>query len=254
MPEIEKEILLHKNLFREYQKRYGSAFAKIYLDWWDNLIIKPIMSIKKGVFLDCGCGTGDLTEKIAEARKNDLIVGLDVSREMIGNKKRKANTFWVVGNANNLPFKNASFDVVICKETLHHLSSPQEALFEFSRVLKKKGWLLLSDPCDNSLILRILRRICFKFMKKFNPGHAAFRKSQLNCMLKKSGFRVINQYYFGYIAYPLCGLSDILPLLKFLPFSVLITKWLIKLDIFLSKIPLLRENSWLIITHAQKKA
>ena len=252
MPSLEKEIELHKRLFQEYKKRYSSAFAQLYLKWWDGLITEPIKAIKEGTILDCGCGIGYLARKIAKDKEGVLVVGLDASKEMLGQTEQIGNLFWVVADATSLPFKDKSLDVVICKETLHHLSQPEKALSEFARTLKDGGWLLLSDPCADSLVLTFLRKVCFKVMKRFNPDHGAFKKDQLNRILKRNSFRVMKQYRVGYFAYPLCGLADILPILKLFPFSVLITSYLIKFDTFLGKIPLLRKNNWLIVTHAQK--
>lgn len=249
---LEKEIELHKHLHGEYQRRYGPAFARLYLKWWDDLITEPIKTMKDGSFLDCGCGTGYLASEIARGKKEALVIGLDASRNMLGRIRQTENLFWAVADATKLPFRNDCFDAVICKEMFHHLSQPQKAVLECARVLKKRGWLLLSDPCADSLLLTVLRKVCFRIMKRFNPDHGAFKKDQLDLILKRNGFRVIKQYRVGYLAYPLCGLADILPILKFLPFSDLITKHLIRLDVFFSKIPLLRDNNWLIVTHAQK--
>jgi SAM-dependent methyltransferase len=50
----------------------------------------------------------------------------------------------VVGDAHTLPFKNEEFDTVVCVEVLEHLHTPQVAIDEMRRVLRKGGTLLLT--------------------------------------------------------------------------------------------------------------
>lgn len=48
------------------------------------------------------------------------------------------------GDAHTLPFRDASFDVVLCTEVLEHLPEPQRAIDEMFRVLTPGGQLLLT--------------------------------------------------------------------------------------------------------------
>lgn len=50
----------------------------------------------------------------------------------------------VVADAHNLPFENEKFEIILCTEVLEHLHSPQIAVSEMSRVLKKGGLLILT--------------------------------------------------------------------------------------------------------------
>lgn len=52
----------------------------------------------------------------------------------------------VVADASNLPFRDHSFDAVICSELLEHVSSPSLVLKEVFRVLKKGGVLFATVP------------------------------------------------------------------------------------------------------------
>lgn len=252
MSTITEEVRLHKKLYKEYEKRYSPEFAQVYLEWWDRLILEPIEKQEVKDILDCGCGNGYLSRKIVEMKKGASVIGLDASSDMLKNAPRGKNLSFVVGDAMNLPFRDSFFDVIVCKESLHHLDFPEKAITEFWRTLRPNGLLLLSDPCSDSLILSILRKIIFRFSKKFNPDHGSFGKEEVKKMLGNNGFKVSNQYRIGYLAYPLCGLSDMLPILKYLPLSTRVAKFLIKLDNFFSIIPIIRTNNWLIITHAKK--
>ena len=50
----------------------------------------------------------------------------------------------VLGDAHNLPFPGASFDLVLCSEVLEHLKNPPQAISEFMRVLRPGGVLLIT--------------------------------------------------------------------------------------------------------------
>lgn len=52
----------------------------------------------------------------------------------------------IVGDAHNLPLEDESIDAVICKSVLEHLHSPEQAVNEMHRVLKKDGKCLVYLP------------------------------------------------------------------------------------------------------------
>lgn len=51
-----------------------------------------------------------------------------------------------IGELNRLPFKNCSFEGVLCTQTLEHLEWPRESVREFFRVLRPSGTLYLTAP------------------------------------------------------------------------------------------------------------
>lgn len=51
----------------------------------------------------------------------------------------------VVADANNLPYSPASFDLVMCLETLEHAREPWQVASEIKRVVKKNGAVILSS-------------------------------------------------------------------------------------------------------------
>ncbi len=216
MSRLKREIELHKKIYRDYKKRYSPCFAQEYLQWWDELIIKPLGQTSKGRILDCGCGTGYLSLKIGGKRPEATVIGLDPSKEMLSLASPSKNVHFKVGNATELPFKSGFFEAIVCKEALHHVDKPQKAVKEFYRTLKPGGLLMLSDPCSDSFLLQTLRKIFFAFSKKFDPNHGSFGKNEVRKILERNGFRVLEQFRVGYIAYPLCGMADILPLFEIL--------------------------------------
>jgi len=61
--------------------------------------------------------------------------------------------------AEDLPFENESFDIVLAKDTLHHFSDTEKALSEISRVLRPGGLFIVSEPYWS-----LLGRFIFRFI------------------------------------------------------------------------------------------
>lgn len=97
-----------------------------------NRQIYEIKDLVKGrLVADIGCGDGNLKEVIEKAG------GKWVGVEAFGRGK-----FIVMGRAENLPFKNCLFDIVIMNAVLEHVPDVSKAFFETSRVLKKGGMFI----------------------------------------------------------------------------------------------------------------
>jgi len=107
--------------------------------------------------LDAACGTGDLTKAFADAlqrmgRKGEgaesPVVGLDFTPEMLDvarDRKATALTEYIEGDAMDLPFADASFDVVSIAFGIRNVSRPEVALAEFRRVLRPGGRLIVLE-------------------------------------------------------------------------------------------------------------
>ncbi len=99
------------------------------------------------VVLDIACGEGYGTNLLAASAEQ--ATGVDVDGKIIDHaskKYRKDNLSFKQGTVEKIPFDSATFDVVICFETLEHTTEHELALKEFKRVLKPGGLLLISTP------------------------------------------------------------------------------------------------------------
>jgi ubiquinone/menaquinone biosynthesis C-methylase UbiE len=99
--------------------------------------------------VDLGCGPGDLVVEIASRLKDAKIVGLDLSPSMLLWAGRHATADgrvrFVVGDAADLPFGDASVDVVVSTLSMHHWEDPSDAFAEIARVLRPDGVALIYD-------------------------------------------------------------------------------------------------------------
>ncbi|MFF4831818.1 class I SAM-dependent methyltransferase [Streptomyces sp. NPDC001315] len=103
--------------------------------------------------LDVGCGTGNLLRTTGQQHRNVDLVGLDPDPKALARAERKARRVGLTvrldrGFAQELPYREGSFDRVFSSLMLHHLdSASREALLaEVRRVLRPDGLLVLADP------------------------------------------------------------------------------------------------------------
>src|SRR5687768_8569301 len=98
---------------------------------------------------DLGCGDGYLT--IEAARWAKKVVGVDRSPEMLvrakalAKRRKVSNIAWKRGELESVPLDDASVDVAVLSQALHHAEDPARALTEAARVLRPGGKLLVLD-------------------------------------------------------------------------------------------------------------
>jgi SAM-dependent methyltransferase len=93
-----------------------------------------------GRLLDIGCGSG--WSSYLFSQHNYQVVGIDLNAK--GFESPTANNLTLVqASCINLPFDDASFDVVASNQAIEHIPEPQQAIMEMIRVLKPGGILCL---------------------------------------------------------------------------------------------------------------
>jgi ubiquinone/menaquinone biosynthesis C-methylase UbiE len=99
--------------------------------------------------LDVGCGTGvNLLEAARWFAPTRLLCGIDISPGMVAVAKSKAAALGVpaqftVGDAEQLPYPDATFDLVIANSVLHWFKDRGAAVREMARVLRPGGQVLI---------------------------------------------------------------------------------------------------------------
>lgn len=96
--------------------------------------------------LEIGVGTGEAF--VAFGQRYDLAVAFDISHAMVTMARRKAATAgrFCVASAEVLPFRDRSFDAVLCMDVLEHVNSPAAAMREIGRVLAPGGVAYVTTP------------------------------------------------------------------------------------------------------------
>lgn len=124
-------------------------------DPWYQLIMKMLQpavhDFKGRRVIEIGCGLGGFL--VNTARRGAMVVGLDVSskairiaRKLVNRSRLQSNVELVVGDAQFLPFREESGDIVVCSETLEHVPDYEKAFGELVRIARKSGYLCLTVP------------------------------------------------------------------------------------------------------------
>jgi SAM-dependent methyltransferase len=98
-----------------------------------------IPQLASGSVLDLGCGAGDSVEQFRNVNPSVEWVGVDIERSPEVAARRREDAEFVVFDGVHLPFGDASFDSVYCKQVLEHVRAPAPLLAEVARVLRPGG-------------------------------------------------------------------------------------------------------------------
>lgn len=243
LDQFAQEIAVQDRVALDYEAaRYSNEYALRYHRWWTDLMLRTVKT--EGRILDNGCGIGPLFERLPSAD----IMGLDISSAMLDAASRHSDRL-ILGNSQNLPFADASFDLAFCRSLLHHLPDPAEAVAEMHRVLRPGGELVLVDP--NTSILSWLPRKMFYHGDHFSDDHENMSRARFEKMLEGS-FVIEKIQYFGYLAYPLFGFPDLVDISKWIPFKSISYPIIMAFDQILSMIPFVRALAWAILIKARR--
>ena len=98
---------------------------------------------------DLGCGEGYLT--IEAARWASEVIAVDRSdvvldrAKSLASRRRVSNVTWKRGELEKLPIKDASVDVALLSQALHHAANPARAVAEAARITVARGRVLILD-------------------------------------------------------------------------------------------------------------
>ena len=116
--------------------------------------LQPLL-LEPAAILDLGSATGATGRLLRKRFKRAHIVSLDLSPPMLKLGRQQASWFsrasFVRGDANRLPFANASFDMVVANQLLPWMPEPQSVFAEVARVLAAGGVFAFATLGPDSL-------------------------------------------------------------------------------------------------------
>lgn len=129
-----------------YRKHTTKSKAQKYLiERFYDVFMTEVEKLQPETVLDVGCGEGFTLERFHKKKIGKKLVGIDFLKTAIDiGKKERPYLDLNVGNIYDIPFKDNSFDLVICSEVLEHVDDPKKGLKELARVTKKNA--ILSVP------------------------------------------------------------------------------------------------------------
>jgi len=187
----------HLDHIRERFTRSAQAFTEFVLsgraeeaERLAGLATEGLANARTAVDIACGPGTFAM----AFAARLGYIIGVDFTPAMLAEGRQAANRAgitnlrFVLADANALPFRDESVDIVSCCYALHHLVAPAHVIGEMVRITNRGGRiavadLIVPDGADPDLHNRIERIR--------DPSHAtSLRKSELCDLLSSAGLRI----------------------------------------------------------------
>lgn len=147
-----------RTFFDRRAKHYEKTFSLPLVKRLEQAEVSRILSVaevaSKSV-LDIGCGYGKFS-KLWKERGARLVVGMDFSKNMLEQAKKKGNCFFLMGDAFKIPFKEGSFDVITCIGVANYYENVDALLEEICRVATEE--VILTFP-KNSRIGKIYAKI-----------------------------------------------------------------------------------------------
>lgn len=152
---------------------------------------------KPSKILDVGCASGFLTSRITDFFPLAESFGIDSYKEAIQfGQKSYPNIKLRYGDAHKLPFKNGSFDLITCIETLEHLENPKGAICEMARCLKKDGYILIGQDTDNLLFRTVWMIWTKRSGKVWHNSHLhPYSPGRLEKLIKECGLKIIKKKF-----------------------------------------------------------
>lgn len=166
---------------RNYQENYAEDCAPMYDKVNRTEKAKRILAVFKDAcnenlnnlsVLDVGCSTGIIDNYLAPNFKK--IIGIDIDGkavEFAQKNKHPANASFQIGDAMNLTFADASFNIVIANHVYEHVPNAEKLFAEIYRVLKPNGTCYLAavnrlqifEPHHNLPFLSLMPRFLVPF-------------------------------------------------------------------------------------------
>ena len=173
------------NRHRKSKMARGGYWAHDY-----RYALKAIESISPSSLIDIGCGPGAFLCAVHERFPGIRLGALDLSEEMIKETAARlgSSVNAVAGDAEDMPLKSGSYDIVTCNMSLHHHPRPVKSLGEMHRILTDGGYLLLNDM-DCIAPIRGAANIVFPLL---DTGDVKmYSRDEIMSMMETAGFRDI---------------------------------------------------------------
>lgn len=180
----------------EYQRNY--ELEQSY--WWFAGVRGMVRSLlaasgapgRLGRVLDVGCGTGALIDELKG--RADSIRGVDYSPEALRFCARRGLKCVALADAREVPFPDASFDVVTAIGLIEHLEDDGAFLAEMRRLLRPGGLFVLLTSSFPSL---------WSMHDVANRHHRRYYLRPLRSRVESAGFETVRFSHMNFLLFPL---------------------------------------------------
>ncbi len=187
MDEKTEKIIKKYNRFSYIYDVFEKPMESAMFNRWRSGLISPL----KGKILEIGVGTG---KNLSYYNKEAKVIGIDLSPGMLSKaeerlkQNKNKNIKLIEMDAQNLKFKDNSFDYVICTFVLCSVPDPVKALKEMKRVCKKNGKIIMIEHMLSKHKLIAFFEHLHNPITRFLFGFNVNRKTDEN--VKKAGLKI----------------------------------------------------------------
>ena len=230
-----------------------------YFDWWVDRMLGEVPAAFDGAFVELMCGGAEVCRRLPARFDAALALDLDVdmveqaARDLAAAGERRVTL--VCGTAARVPLPDASTSVVVVQGALHHARPVlADVLGEIHRILRPGGVLVGSEPANDHPLTHAFREWQYRrsAMQGNDPDEEGFDRAELAACLGAAGLRLDRYRQFGFIAYPLMGNTDLVPLLRRAR-SRRLGSALLRFDELLEHVPGIRGLAWASLFRAFKE-
>ena len=190
----------------EINRPHGESRLYRYLmDFKFNRVMKLLgRSVQGSNVLVICCGSGMDAEYVV--RRGAGVVAMDISGGCLGRARIRAYRYGVDyvlvrGDAENLPFRDGSFDYAFVHDGLHHLPEPERAIAEMARVARRG--IMITEPADANMTKLLIRSRLMKPYEEAGNYVLRFHPQRLESLCRSLGFdRIASSRYLAKYGHP----------------------------------------------------
>ncbi len=186
---LERTLKKRRQVSEQYFNFIAGRLGKGYCPGrsWEAIGHLALRLVPAITVADLGAGEGLISQILA--RQTERVWCIDNSQRMVNvgtelaHKNGLANLVYKLGDIEKVPLPDASVDLTILSQALHHANHPQTAVHEAFRILKPGGQLLVLDLKEHSFE---------KAHETYGDLWLGFTENGLHAFLKKASFQKVD--------------------------------------------------------------
>lgn len=166
-----------KKNYLDQQKKYFKEFDSAQFSWrvyhpyiakLEKRLLDKISLDDSKKILEVGCGEGNNIFLLSQEKAAGEFYGIDFQPERIKfAQKFCPRVKFSVDDATKLPFADNFFDLVFCRDVLHHIDNKKKVIFQMLRVLKPNGRMFIIEHNEDNPVIFLWRT--FNPYERSNP-------------------------------------------------------------------------------------
>lgn len=183
----------------------AKEYAEICQSQVNELFVKTIcedLNFHSGKIIDLGCGPGDIVIRIAQERPSAMIVGLDLSEEMlilarekVSREKITSQVEFRCDDIKNTSCPSSSFDFIVSNSVAHHIPEPLFFFKEIVRLRHKDSGIFVKDlrrpnnqaHLEELVLIHTSNQSSFQKKMFHDSLHASLTLAELKEICKEAG-------------------------------------------------------------------